>query len=57
MRWIYRDQADELFQRINVWMEKASGVLMPLLLILIGAVLLADSLYYFTVGAPLINIG
>lgn len=57
LRWIYRDQADELFQRINAWMEKASAVLMPFLLILIGAVLLADSLYYFTVGAPLINVG
>jgi len=56
LRWIYRDQADALFRRINTWMEKVSAVLMPVMLFAIGAVLLLDAVFYFTTGNPLINI-
>jgi hypothetical protein len=56
LRFIYRDQADELFARINIWMEKAAAVIMPVMLFLIGAVLLVDTALYFTTGSPLINI-
>jgi len=56
LRFIYRDQADALFERINAWMEKASAVIMPIMLFLIGAVLLVDVVLYFTTGRPLINI-
>ena len=56
LRFIYRDQADALFERINAWMEKASAVIMPVMLFLIGAVLLVDAVLYFTTGNPLINI-
>ncbi len=56
LRFIYRDQADALFERINVWMEKSGAVIMPAVLFLIGAVLLVDAVLYFTTGNPLINI-
>jgi threonine/homoserine/homoserine lactone efflux protein len=56
LRFIYRDQADALFGRINAWMEKSSAVIMPIMLFLIGAVLLVDTVLYFTTGNPLINI-
>jgi len=57
LRFIYRDQADALFERINAWMEKASAVIMPVMLFLIGAVLIIDAVLYFATGTPLINIG
>ncbi len=56
LRFIYRDQADVLFERINAWMEKAAAVVMPIMLFLIGAVLIVDTVMYFTTGNPLINI-
>jgi len=56
LRFIYRDQADELFARINTWLEKAAAVIMPVMLFLIGAVLLVDTVLYFATGNPLINI-
>ena len=57
LRWIYREQAAELFERINAWMEKASAVIIPIVFFLIGAVLLVDSVMYFTTDSPLINVG
>jgi len=56
LRFIYRDQADALFARINTWMEKASAVIMPVMLFLLGAVLIVDAVLYFATGTPLINI-
>ena len=56
VRFIYRDQAGALFERITGWMERASAVIMPILLFLIGAVLIIDAVLYFTTGSPLINI-
>lgn len=56
VRFIYHDQADALFERINAWMEKAGAVIMPVMLFLIGAVLIIDTVLYFATGTPLINI-
>lgn len=56
LRFIYRDQADALLTRINAAMEKASRVLMPMMLFAVGAVLIVDTVLYFTTGKPLINI-
>ncbi len=56
LRFIYRDRADVIFERVNAWMEKASSIIMPILLFLIGAALLVDAVLYFTTGKPLINI-
>ena len=56
LRFIYGEQADALFERVNAWMEKASAVIMPVMLFAIGAVLLIDTALYFTTGRPLINI-
>jgi cytochrome c biogenesis protein CcdA len=56
LRFIYSDRADALFERINAWMEKASAVIVPVMLFLIGATLLVDAALYLTTGKPLINI-
>lgn len=56
LRFVYRDQADLLFTRINDWMERASAVVMPVMLFVVGAVLIIDTVLYFTTGTPLINI-
>ena len=56
LRWMYRDTAAALFERVNARMEKVSAVVMPILLFLIGAVLLVDAVMFFTTGNPLINI-
>lgn len=56
LRFIYRDQADVLFEHINTWMEKAGAVIMPVMLFLIGAALIIDAVLYFATGTSLINI-
>jgi hypothetical protein len=44
------DRSKPILARINGTMEKASEVIMPLLLLLIGLALLLDSLWYFVRG-------
>jgi len=56
LRFIYGELADALFERVNARMEKASAVIMPVMLFAIGAVLLVDTVLYFPTGRPLINI-
>jgi cytochrome c biogenesis protein CcdA len=48
---IMGDRSKPILARINGTMEKASEVIMPLLLLLIGLALLVDSLWYFVHGA------
>jgi cytochrome c biogenesis protein CcdA len=47
---IMGDRSKPILARINGTMEKASEVIMPLLLLLIGLALLLDSLWYFVYG-------
>ena len=44
------DRSKPILDRINGYMEKASDVIMPLLLLAIGLALLVDSLWYFISG-------
>ena len=57
LRLIYGQNADALFEKVNKFMEKASAVIMPVLLFLIGATLIVDAVWYFTRGEILINVG
>lgn len=52
-RVIMGDRAGPLLERINAGMEKISGALMPVLLGLVGLVLIADAVSWFTTGEPL----
>jgi cytochrome c biogenesis protein CcdA len=47
------EQARPVLAKVNAVMEKASGVLMPLLLGAIGLTLVADAIKYFITGTPL----
>jgi cytochrome c biogenesis protein CcdA len=47
------EQARPVLAKVNAVMEKASGVLMPLLLGAIGLTLVADAIKYFITGSPL----
>jgi cytochrome c biogenesis protein CcdA len=47
------EQARPVLAKVNAFMEKASGVLMPLLLGAIGLTLVADAIKYFITGSPL----
>lgn len=47
---IMGDRSKPILARINGYMEKASDVIMPVLLLAIGLALLVDSVWYFTQG-------
>ena len=44
------ERARPILSRINQFLEKVSGVLMPLMLARIGLLLLADSVMFFVTG-------
>jgi len=47
------ERAKPVLARINAFLDKVSGVLMPLMLGLIGLALVLDGLWYFIKGTPL----
>ncbi|MDJ0851788.1 MAG: GAP family protein [Myxococcota bacterium] len=55
-RVVFRKRADEPLRRLNQGMERVSGVLAPLLLILLGAAFLLDAGWYFVRGVPLYEL-
>jgi len=50
---IMGDRSKPILARVNGWMEKASDIIMPLLLLLIGLALLLDSVLFFIRGESL----
>jgi len=56
IRVIYREESDAIFSKINEKMESIGNVLMPLIIFAIAAILIVDSVLYFTTGNPLINV-
>ena len=50
---IMGDRSKPILARVNGWMEKASEVIMPLLLLVIGLALLLDSVWFFVRGEPI----
>lgn len=47
------ERAKPILSRLNAWLDRASGFLMPLMLGVIGAALLADAVTYFIMGSSL----
>lgn len=47
------DAAKPILTRVNEWLDRISGFLMPLLLGSIGLILVADAVKYFWTGTPL----
>jgi threonine/homoserine/homoserine lactone efflux protein len=54
LRAVLGERSQPLLERINLFLERVSGVLMPILLFLIALVLIVDALYYFTTGGQLL---
>ena len=54
LRAVLGERSQPLLERMNLFLEKVSGVLMPILLFLIALVLIVDALYYFTTGGQLL---
>jgi cytochrome c biogenesis protein CcdA len=50
MRAVMGKSARPMLDRINGWVEKASGFIMTPLLFLLGVALIIDSVYYFVTG-------
>ena len=53
IRILYREKSDSIFSKINSVMERIADVLMPFILIGIGGLLIADSMFFFVSGTPL----
>jgi len=56
MRAVMGDDSQALLERVNESIDRAAGFLMPLMLFAVGAVLVADAVYYFATGNFLINL-
>ncbi|RLA25039.1 MAG: hypothetical protein DRQ62_03715 [Gammaproteobacteria bacterium] len=50
---IFGQRSQSILQSINVFLERVSAVLMPVLLFLLGGALLADAVMYFVTGKGL----
>lgn len=53
MRAVLGERSQPLLERINLFLDKAAGILMPVMLILIALALIVDAFYYFTAGGQL----
>ena len=49
-------RSQPLLERIKLFMDKAGGVLLPILLVLIALALIADAVYYFATDNQLLQI-
>jgi len=50
------ERSQHLLERINRILDKAGGVVLPILMALLALALLADAVYYFVTGAQLIKL-
>lgn len=53
IRIVLREKSNLIFKKINEWMERISNFLIPILLLALGAALVADSISFFTSGEAL----
>ena len=53
IRYVYKEKSDHLFASINEKMEKLGNIILPLMLLLIGGVLMADAIKFFLTAEPL----
>lgn len=56
LRWAHRRRTDALFEKLNRWMTKANDVLMPILLVGLALLLLADAAAWLATGTPLLRV-
>jgi cytochrome c biogenesis protein CcdA len=54
LRAVLGERSQPLLERTSLFLDKVSGVLMPVLIFLIALVLIVDALYYFTTGEQLL---
>jgi predicted RecB family nuclease len=54
LRRAFGERADQALRRINAGMERVSAVLVPLLLLGIGAFFVVDAAWYWARGEPLV---
>jgi hypothetical protein len=50
----FTERSQPMLERVNLFLDKASGIMMPILLILVALALIVDALYYFTTGDKLL---
>jgi len=53
LRALLGDKSQLLFEKINNFLNKASSVIMPVILLLLGAALVTDAVYYFVTAKVL----
>ena len=51
---VFREQSQPWLERLSYWMERVGNVVLPGLLLLLGAALLIDAAVYFVTGTALI---
>ena len=51
---IFREESRPMLEWLSTWMDRIGNVLLPGLLLLLGAMLFIDALVYLVTGAPLI---
>ena len=56
LRAVMGDDSQALLERLNEYIDRAAGFLMPLMLFAVGALLVADAVYYFATGNFLIDL-
>jgi cytochrome c biogenesis protein CcdA len=56
LRAVMGDDSQALLERLNGYIDRAAGFLMPLMLFAVGALLVADAVYYFATGNFLIDL-
>jgi cytochrome c biogenesis protein CcdA len=54
-RRVWREKADEPLRRLNAGIERASGIVMPVILLSLAGFFVADGAYYFLRGRPLVD--
>jgi cytochrome c biogenesis protein CcdA len=54
LRAVLGERSQPMLERVNLFLDKASGIMMPILLILVALALIVDALYYFTTGDKLL---
>ena len=56
LRVVMGERSQALLERINAFIDRAAGFLMPLMLFAVGAALVADAVYYFATGNFLVDL-
>jgi cytochrome c biogenesis protein CcdA len=53
LRLVLGKRAEPILDKINHWIDRGAGVLMPLIFLVLGIVLIVDAVKYFVTGVPL----